>query len=127
MQVAGELVTLAELDVDLIVISSHGRSGLRKMFFGSTTERVLRETTVPVLITPDDKPPTSSLSEIARHVHHVIAPVDLTAASARQLAVANGVANGLSLPLIVAHVIEPVFVEVIRSCRRPISSASVGW
>ena len=34
---------------DLIVIGSHGRSGLQKMFFGSTTERVLRETTVPVL------------------------------------------------------------------------------
>jgi hypothetical protein len=25
------------------------------------------------------------------------------------------------------EVIEPTLVEVIRSCRRPISSASVGW
>ena len=24
-------------------------------------------------------------------------------------------------------VMDPVFVEVMRSCRRPISSASVGW
>src|SRR5687767_15113860 len=40
--------------VDLIVMSSHGHSGLRKTFFGSTTERVLRETSVPVLVTPAD-------------------------------------------------------------------------
>src|SRR5687768_6070755 len=35
---------------DLIVMSTHGRAGMAKMFFGSTTERVLRETRVPVLV-----------------------------------------------------------------------------
>src|SRR5437868_1970147 len=34
---------------DLIVMSTRGLTGMRKMFFGSTTERVLRETTIPVL------------------------------------------------------------------------------
>ena len=37
---------------DLIVMSTHGLTGMRKLFFGSTTERVLRETTIPVLATP---------------------------------------------------------------------------
>src|SRR4051812_46187461 len=36
---------------DLIVMNSRGATGVRKLFFGSTTERVLRETTVPVLVT----------------------------------------------------------------------------
>src|SRR3954471_8516312 len=36
----------------LIVMSSRGATGLRKLFLGSTTERVLRETRVPVLVTP---------------------------------------------------------------------------
>ena len=31
-----------EVGADLIVMGSRGRSGVRKMFFGSTTERVLR-------------------------------------------------------------------------------------
>jgi len=95
---------------DLIVISSHGRSGIRKMFFGSTTERVLRETGVPVLITPDSRPPVSSLSEIARSINRIIAPIDLTSASTHQLTVAAGLAEALSLPLIVSHVLEPIFV-----------------
>jgi nucleotide-binding universal stress UspA family protein len=98
------------LNADLIVISSRGRSGMRKMFFGSTTERVLRETPVPVLITPDDHRPKPSLLEIASHIKRVIAPVDLTAASPFQLTVASGIAEALSIPLIIAHALEPVFV-----------------
>jgi universal stress protein A len=95
---------------NLIVISSHGRSGIRKMFFGSTTERVLRETSVPVLITPDSRPTVSSLSDIARSINRIITPIDLTSASVDQLTVAAGLAEALSLPLIVSHALEPIFV-----------------
>jgi nucleotide-binding universal stress UspA family protein len=100
----------SELRADLIVMSSHGRSGMGKMFFGSTTERVLRETSVPVFITPDARPPVASLSEIARHINRIIVPIDLTDASSHQLAVAAGLAQALSIPLIVVHVLEPIFV-----------------
>ena len=34
-------------NVDLIVMSTHGLTGARKFFLGSTTERVLRETSIP--------------------------------------------------------------------------------
>ena len=42
----------SERPADLVVMSTHGLTGVRKLFFGSTAERVLRETTVPVLLTP---------------------------------------------------------------------------
>jgi nucleotide-binding universal stress UspA family protein len=100
----------ADVAADLIVMSSHGRSGMRKMFFGSTTERVLRETTVPVLVTPEDHPRVVSVEDASRLLRRIIAPVDLTAASSRQVVVAAGIARALSLPLIVANVLEPVFV-----------------
>src|SRR5262245_739101 len=46
---APEILRVArERSCDLIVISTHGLTGVRKLFFGSTTERVLRETTTPV-------------------------------------------------------------------------------
>ena len=35
---------------DLIVMSTHGRSGLRRLILGSVTESVLRGTTIPILI-----------------------------------------------------------------------------
>ncbi len=38
-----------ELDVDLIIISTHGRTGLKHAFLGSTAERVVRHAPCPVL------------------------------------------------------------------------------
>lgn len=37
---------------DLIVMSTHGRSGLSHFVMGSVTERVVRASTVPVLVVP---------------------------------------------------------------------------
>ena len=97
---------------DVIVMSSHGRTGMRKAFFGATTERVLRETTVPVLVTPAGPAPVSSLSEIAQSIKRVVAPVDLSEASTRQLAVSGRIAQALSVPLIVTHVMEPMYIPL---------------
>ena len=41
--------------VDLIVIGSHGRSGLQRLMLGSVAEGVLRHSTVPVLVTKAPK------------------------------------------------------------------------
>lgn len=41
-----------ETDSDLIVIGRHGRSGLRERLLGTVTDRVLRQTSVPVLTVP---------------------------------------------------------------------------
>ncbi|WP_049923791.1 universal stress protein [Halopiger djelfimassiliensis] len=37
-------------DIDLIVMGSHGRAGIRRTLLGSVTERTLRSTTIPVLV-----------------------------------------------------------------------------
>ncbi len=39
---------------DLIVMASHGRRGLRKLFLGSQTSEVLADGSVPVLVVPPD-------------------------------------------------------------------------
>jgi universal stress protein E len=97
-----------EQGCDLIVMSSHGLTGFRKMFFGSTTERVLRETTVPVLVTPGSDAGPNSLEDIPRLVRRVLAPVDLTAATPHQLQVARGLAEAIRVPIVLLHVVEPV-------------------
>jgi universal stress protein A len=46
-----EIVQAAkDLDVDMIVMSTHGRTGLSHTFLGSTTERVVRHAPCPVLV-----------------------------------------------------------------------------
>ncbi|MDB2225506.1 universal stress protein [Halorubrum ezzemoulense] len=37
-------------DIDIIVMGSHGRAGVRRALLGSVTERTLRSTHVPVLV-----------------------------------------------------------------------------
>lgn len=58
---AAEIVRVAkERGVDLIVISSHGRTGLGRILFGSTAESVVRYAHCPVLVV---KPPAESKDE----------------------------------------------------------------
>ena len=47
------IVSLAETEqVDLIIMASHGRRGLRRMIFGSVTEQVIRNAPCPVIAVP---------------------------------------------------------------------------
>ena len=108
---AAEILRLArDKAADLIVMSSQGRSGASRRFFGSTTEAVLRATAVPVLVTPRTSDRVGSLSEIALMIRRIVAPVDLSEASAHQLSIAAGLGVSLGVPVIVPYVLEPVFV-----------------
>ena len=46
---------VSENGIDLIVMSTHGRSGLQRFFIGSVTDRVIRFSHVPVLAIPPEE------------------------------------------------------------------------
>lgn len=48
--VEGILTAVREEDIDLIAMTTHGRSGPARLLFGSVAEGVLREAGVPVII-----------------------------------------------------------------------------
>jgi nucleotide-binding universal stress UspA family protein len=92
----------------LIVMSTHGLTGMRKMFFGSTTERVLRETGIPVLATPPTDEGPRSFEEMRGRVGRILVPVDLTSASLPHLQAARAIAEVLRVPVLATYVVEPV-------------------
>jgi nucleotide-binding universal stress UspA family protein len=92
----------------VIVMSTHGLTGMRKLFFGSTTERVLRETTVPVVLTPASAPGPLGFDDVKRAIKRVLVPVDLTAATFDQVVAATAVAGVLDVPVLLTYVVEPV-------------------
>ena len=54
---SGAIISFAEREnCDLIVMSSHGRSGLSRLLVGSVTEQILRKSPCPVLVVPLDRP-----------------------------------------------------------------------
>jgi nucleotide-binding universal stress UspA family protein len=95
-------------------MGSHGLTGARKLFFGSTTERVLRETSVPVLVTPATDLGPAHVEDVKRIVKRILAPVDLTAATTQQVKVARGLADALDARLILVHVVEPTRPARVR-------------
>jgi nucleotide-binding universal stress UspA family protein len=104
-----EILRLAHANsADLIVMSSRGATGIRRLFLGSITERVLRATTVPVLVTPPGDPGPASADDVRKAVRRILVPVDLTPAMHNQVSVAMELGRLVSAPLLVAHIVEPV-------------------
>jgi nucleotide-binding universal stress UspA family protein len=105
-EAATEILRVAsEIDADVIVMSTHGSTGLRKSMFGSTTERVLRSTHLPVLLTPASDPGPESLEDWQRDVNALLVPVDFSLSTERQLTIASGLGEALGIPLVLAHVV----------------------
>ena len=103
----------------LIVMSTLGLARMRKRFFRSTTERVLRETTIPVLATPPADEGPRSFEDIRRSVGRILIPVDLTDASLHQLRVGRRIAEALSVPFLATSVVEPVRTPLAAKLHLP--------
>jgi nucleotide-binding universal stress UspA family protein len=106
---ATEIVALAEREhARLIVIATHGLSGYRKMLLGSTTEKVLRQTTVPVLVAPPPEHTPATTDPTKIDISRVLAPVDFTNECARDVCAAAAIAHTLRVPLLLVHVVAPL-------------------
>lgn len=106
---AAEIVALARREhAQLIVIATHGLSGYRRLLLGSTTEKVLRQTTVPVLLAPppEQTPPNVDPSRI--DVGRVLAPVDFKDGCVNEVRAAASLADTFGVPLLLVHVVTPL-------------------
>ena len=92
-----------EVGADLVVMSRHGRRGLRRFLLGSQTDEVLRTAPCPVLVVPNEADPEPVL-------HRLLVPVDLTDVSAGLVAQARAFAAryGTGARLDVLHVLAPL-------------------
>jgi nucleotide-binding universal stress UspA family protein len=77
---------------DLIVMGTHGRTGLRRLIIGSVTEAVIRLATVPVIA-------VNSLSSEKPLIEKVVCPVTFTTSSLEALRYAASLAEDASLLL----------------------------
>ncbi len=101
------LCTAKRLHNDLIVIGSHGLTGFQKLFFGSTTEQVLRRTPIPVLAIPPS-PQSGGMKAPPTVITRVITPVDLAAEWQSDVIRAAAVAAMCDAELLLVHVLAPV-------------------
>ena len=108
-QPAATILQVAEqLGASIVVMGAQGLTGLRKSFFGSTAERVLRDTTVPVLVTPTDCHAPGSRDDLVALVRRIMVPVDLSPASTPLAQIASAIGRALRVPALLLHAVEPV-------------------
>jgi nucleotide-binding universal stress UspA family protein len=93
------LDTTSTLGADLIVMGTHGRSGFSRLMLGSVTERVLRQTRVPLLTTRGRDAATPE-------PRRILVPTDLSAASGRAFELALTEAATFDSEITLLHVVE---------------------
>jgi nucleotide-binding universal stress UspA family protein len=84
-------------EVDLVVMGTHGRSGINRIMLGSVSERVLREGSVPLLLV---RPHQSA------EIRTIVCPVNLSPIAQRTLEYAAGFATAAGAQLALWHVPE---------------------
>lgn len=115
--VRGEAPALALLeyvddhDVDLMVVGTEGRRGMRRALMGSVTEEVLRLAPCPVL-TARAEEEAGEEEAGAASIQRVVAPTDLSNASWAALRYALSIARAYDVPLALLHVVEDSSVPV---------------
>jgi nucleotide-binding universal stress UspA family protein len=94
--------------IDLVVVGTHGRTGLRKLVLGSVAEEIFRQAPCPVLtVGPhcwQSDPQTIRLK-------HILFPTNLSVDAARALPFAIAIAAEFNAALTILNVIETVGTE----------------
>jgi nucleotide-binding universal stress UspA family protein len=104
-----EIVAEANAGHDLIVMTSHGRGGLSRLWLGSVTDACLRATEKPVLVV---RPSESSEPAPPFVPERVVVPLDGSPVAQTALPFAVALADAFGVPLVlVRSVLAPVPID----------------
>jgi nucleotide-binding universal stress UspA family protein len=90
---------------DLLVMGTHGRTGLRKWLMGSIAEKALRHASIDVLTLHDDSP----IARADRGFGEIVVATDFSSGAQRALEAARRIASALRGSVGLVHVLETRF------------------
>jgi nucleotide-binding universal stress UspA family protein len=90
-----------EIPTDLIVMPTHGRTGLKHVFLGSTAERIVQHSSCPVLVTRGNARQSNNGSRFK--IKTILVPADFSSCSREGLRYAIGFANEFGARIILLH------------------------
>ena len=98
-----EICLLAQtIPADLIVMPTHGRTGLKHVFLGSTAERIVQHSPCPVLVRRTSDAQSNNGSPF--RIKTILVPVDFSDCSKEGLDYAIGFAQEFGAKIILVHV-----------------------
>jgi len=90
-----------KIPADLIVMPTHGRTGLKHVFLGSTAERIVQHSPCPVLVTRRNALQSKNGARFT--ISTILVPVDFSDCSREGLQYAIGFANEFGARIILLH------------------------
>ena len=97
-----EICRLAQkVTADLVVMPTHGRTGLKHVFLGSTAERIVQHSSSPVLVTRGSALQANNRSRF--RIKTILVPVDFSNCSREGLRYAIAFANEFGAKIILLH------------------------
>lgn len=102
---------IRQKEIDLLVLGTHGRTGLKKLLLGSVAEELFRLASCPVLTVGPAAIDRTGKAEIQR----VLFVTDFGAASLKALPYAISLANESAGKLTLLHVVPPIPVSDVGS------------
>ncbi|MBX3330147.1 MAG: universal stress protein [Nitrospira sp.] len=101
-----------EQRADLVVVGTHGRTGLEHIMLGSTAERVIKQAPCPVLTVRVAPIHGETDVDVPPCIRHVLVPVDFSSPSLDALEYAIQVVDRFGARLTIVHVLEPIYFDL---------------
>ena len=102
-----------ESATDLIVIATHGYSGVKRVLLGSTAERVVRHAPCPVVTVPAREQPKPSRKTPPFKLKNILVPIDFSNLSKDALPYAVVLAGNFGAEIILVHIVEKVPMDYL--------------
>lgn len=112
--IPSEQIEQAAIDqrTDLVVVGTHGRTGLDHIMLGSTAERVIKQAPCPVLTVRVAPIHGEKDVDVTPCIRHLLVPVDFSSPSLDALEYAIQVVDRFGARLTVVHVLEPIYYDL---------------
>jgi nucleotide-binding universal stress UspA family protein len=105
---ADEIVNIAkEKNVDLTIVTTHGRSGLKRLILGSVTGRLMQTLSSPLLIVRSSEPNLASAENQEIELKRILVGCDFSPDSVLAFQYGLSLAQDFQSELHLAHVIAP--------------------
>jgi nucleotide-binding universal stress UspA family protein len=104
-----------DIGADLIVTPTHGRTGLKHVFLGSTAERLVQHSPCPVLVTRGSAAGSTDTGS-KRGIDRILVPVDFSSCSLGALQYGIQLAQKTGARITILHVIDFGFALTADGC-----------